>query len=67
MLQFHVITNLKFYTDVTGRARFEQDMTGMFRSLDMYHNGKIEPNEIDESVETSLKQKNINLNMNTKI
>ena len=49
MLQFHIATNLEFNTDVTDLAR-------VFRSLDTNHNGEIEPNEIDESVESSLKQ-----------
>ena len=48
-----VIINLEFNIPV------ERNMKNIFRDLDKNHNNKIEPNEIDESVEPSLKILNI--------
>ena len=56
MLLFDVMIILEYRTVV------EQNITSMFMSLDVNRNGKIEPNEIDESVEPSLKILNIKLN-----
>ena len=53
MLLFDVMIILEYRTVV------EQNITSMFMSLDVNRNGKIEPNEIDESVEPSLKALNI--------
>ena len=50
---FYVITNLEFNIPV------ERNMKNIFRDLDKNHNNKIEPNELDESVEPSLKILNI--------
>ena len=50
---FYVITNLELNIPV------ERNMKKIFRDLDKNHNNKIEPNEIDESVEPSLKTLNI--------
>ena len=52
---FDVITNLEFNIPV------ERNMKNIFRDLDKNHNNKIEPNEIDESVEPSLKILNISI------
>ena len=48
MLLFDVMIILEYRTVV------EQNITSMFMSLDVNRNGKIEPNEIDESVEPYL-------------
>ena len=48
MLLFDVMIILEYRTVV------EQSITSMFMSLDVNRNGKIEPNEIDESVEPYL-------------
>ena len=50
MLLFDVMIILEYLTGV------EQNITSMFMSLDVNRNGKIEPNEIDESVEPYLKK-----------
>ena len=50
-----VIINLEFNIPV------ERNMKNIFRDLDKNHNNKIEPNEIDESVEPSLKILNISI------
>ena len=52
-----VIINLEFNIPV------ERNMKNIFRDLDKNHNNKIEPNEIDESVEPCLKILNIKLNI----
>ncbi len=58
---FDIITNLEFNIPV------ERNMKNIFRDLDKKHNNKIEQNEIDESVEPSLKILNISIGITNAI